>query len=158
MAKVVLENISKMFGNVEAVKNFDLTVEDKEFVILVGPSGCGKSTALRMVAGLEEPTTGTIYIGDRAVNDLPPKDRDIAMVFQEYALYPHMSVYKNMAFALKLRKFPKEEIDQRVTMGLGDPGDSESSRPEAEAAFRRTASEGRRGKGHCPQASRFSLR
>ncbi len=114
MAKVVLENISKMFGNVEAVKNFDLTVEDKEFAILVGPSGCGKSTALRMIAGLEEPTQGMIYIGDRAVNDLPPKDRDIAMVFQEYALYPHMSVYKNMAFGLKLRKFPKDEIDQRV--------------------------------------------
>ncbi len=114
MAKVVLENISKSFGNVEAVKNFDLTVEDKEFAILVGPSGCGKSTALRMVAGLEEPTSGTIYIGDREVNDLPPKDRDIAMVFQEYALYPHMSVFKNMAFGLKLRKFPKSEIDQRV--------------------------------------------
>ena len=114
MARVVLENISKMFGNVEAVKNLNLTVEDKEFAILVGPSGCGKSTALRMIAGLEEPTQGMIYIGDRAVNDLPPKDRDIAMVFQEYALYPHMSVYKNMAFALRLRKFPKEEIDQRV--------------------------------------------
>ena len=114
MAKVVLENISKSFGTVEAVRDFNLTVEDKEFAILVGPSGCGKSTALRMVAGLEEPTTGTIYIGDRAVNDLPPKDRDIAMVFQEYALYPHMSVYKNMAFGLKLRKFPKSEIDQRV--------------------------------------------
>jgi multiple sugar transport system ATP-binding protein len=114
MAKVVLEGVSKMFGNVEAVKNFDLTVEDKEFAILVGPSGCGKSTALRMIAGLEEPTQGMIYIGDRAVNDLPPKDRDIAMVFQEYALYPHMSVYKNMAFGLKLRKFPKDEIDQRV--------------------------------------------
>ena len=115
MAKVVLENISKMFGNVEAVKNLNLTVEDKEFTILVGPSGCGKSTALRMIAGLEEPTRGAIYIGDRAVTDLPPKDRDIAMVFQEYALYPHMSVYKNMAFALKLRKFPKDEIDRRVT-------------------------------------------
>jgi multiple sugar transport system ATP-binding protein len=114
MAKVVLENISKMFGDVEAVKSFDLTVEDKEFTILVGPSGCGKSTALRMIAGLEEPTQGVIYIGDRAVNDLPPKDRDIAMVFQEYALYPHMPVYKNMAFGLKLRKFPKDEIDQRV--------------------------------------------
>ncbi len=114
MAKVVLENVSKMFGNVEAVKNFDLTVEDKEFAILVGPSGCGKSTALRMIAGLEEPTRGMIYIGDQAVNDLPPKDRDIAMVFQEYALYPHMSVYKNMAFGLKLRKFLKDEIDQRV--------------------------------------------
>jgi multiple sugar transport system ATP-binding protein len=109
-----LENVSKSFGNVQAVKDFNLTVEDKEFAILVGPSGCGKSTALRMIAGLEEPTTGTIYIGDRAVNDLPPKDRDIAMVFQEYALYPHMTVYKNMAFGLKLRKFPKEEIDRRV--------------------------------------------
>jgi multiple sugar transport system ATP-binding protein len=114
MAKVILESVSKNFGMVEAVKNFNLKVEDKEFAILVGPSGCGKSTALRMVAGLEEPTTGNIYIGDRAVNDLPPKDRDIAMVFQEYALYPHMSVYKNMAFGLKLRKFPKSEINQRV--------------------------------------------
>jgi multiple sugar transport system ATP-binding protein len=114
MAKVVLENICKMFGNVEAVKNFNLTVADKEFAVLVGPSGCGKSTALRMIAGLEEPTSGTLHIGDRVVNDLPPKDRDIAMVFQEYALYPHMTVYKNMAFGLKLRKFPKEEIDQRV--------------------------------------------
>jgi multiple sugar transport system ATP-binding protein len=98
MAKVILENVSKSFGAVEAVKNFNLTIENMEFAILVGPSGCGKSTALRMIAGLEEPTTGNIYIGDRAVNDLPPKDRDIAMVFQEYALYPHMSVYKNMAF------------------------------------------------------------
>ena len=114
MAKVVLEGIGKMFGNVEAVKDFNLTIEDKEFCILVGPSGCGKSTALRMIAGLEEPSKGMIYIGDRAVNDLPPKDRDIAMVFQEYALYPHMSVYKNMAFGLKLRKFPKAEIEQRV--------------------------------------------
>jgi multiple sugar transport system ATP-binding protein len=114
VARVILEGISKTFGNVEAVKDFDLTVEDKEFAILVGPSGCGKSTALRMIAGLEEPTTGNIYIGDRAVNDLPPKDRDVAMVFQEYALYPHMSVHKNMAFGLKLRKFPRSEIDQRV--------------------------------------------
>jgi len=114
MARVILENISKNFGTVQAVRDFNLTVEDKEFVILVGPSGCGKSTALRMIAGLEEPTKGNIYIGDRAVNDLPPKDRDIAMVFQEYALYPHMSVYKNMAFGLKLRKFPKSEIEQRV--------------------------------------------
>ncbi len=114
MARVVLESVSKSFGNVEAVKDFNLTVEDKEFAILVGPSGCGKSTALRMIAGLEEPTAGMIHIGEREVNDLPPKDRDIAMVFQEYALYPHMSVYKNMAFGLKLRKFPREEIDQRV--------------------------------------------
>jgi len=125
MAKVILENISKNFGTVQAVRDFNLTVEDKEFAILVGPSGCGKSTALRMVAGLEEPTTGIIYIGDRAVTDLPPKDRDIAMVFQEYALYPHMSVYKNMAFGLKLRKFPKNEIGQRVReaseiLGIGE--------------------------------------
>ncbi len=114
MARVILENISKNFGMVQAVKDLNLTVEDKEFAILVGPSGCGKSTALRMVAGLEEPSAGNIYIGDRMVNDLPPKDRDIAMVFQEYALYPHMSVYRNMAFGLKLRKFRREEIDQRV--------------------------------------------
>jgi multiple sugar transport system ATP-binding protein len=114
MARVVLENVCKNFGTVEAVKNFNLTVEDKEFTILVGPSGCGKSTALRMIAGLEEPTSGKIYIGDRSVNDLPPKHRDIAMVFQEYALYPHMSAYKNMAFGLKLRKFQKNEIDKRV--------------------------------------------
>lgn len=114
MAKVILENISKNFGTVQALKDFNLEVEDKEFAILVGPSGCGKSTALRIIAGLEEPSTGKIYIGDRLVNDLPPKDRDIAMVFQEYALYPHMTVYKNMAFGLKLRKFPKEEIDRRV--------------------------------------------
>ena len=114
MAKVVLDNVTKNFGTVQAVMDFNLTVQDKEFAILVGPSGCGKSTVLRMIAGLEEPTSGTIYIGDRAVTDLPPKDRDIAMVFQEYALYPHMSVYKNMAFGLKLRKFPKVEIDQRV--------------------------------------------
>jgi multiple sugar transport system ATP-binding protein len=114
MARVILDNVSKKFGAVEAVMNFSLAVEDREFVILVGPSGCGKSTVLRMIAGLEEPTGGSIYIGERLVNDLPPKDRDIAMVFQEYALYPHMSVYKNMAFGLKLRKFPKQEIDRRV--------------------------------------------
>lgn len=114
MARVILKEVSKKFGTVQAVKDFNLTVEDKEFTILVGPSGCGKSTALRMIAGLEEPDTGTISIGDRIVNELPPKDRDIAMVFQEYALYPHMSVYKNMAFGLKLRKFPRNEIDQRV--------------------------------------------
>lgn len=114
MARVVLEDISKHFGPIQAVRDFNLTVEDKEFTILVGPSGCGKSTVLRMIAGLEEPSTGKIYIGGRIVNDLPPKDRDIAMVFQEYALYPHMTVYKNMAFGLKLRRFPKEEIDRRV--------------------------------------------
>ncbi len=114
MARVVLENVSKHFGEVIAVHNADLVIDDQEFVVLVGPSGCGKSTLLRMVAGLEEPTTGNIYIGDRLVNDVPPKDRDIAMVFQNYALYPHMDVYNNMAFGLKLRRFPKAEIDRRV--------------------------------------------
>jgi len=114
MAQVTLEKVSKMFDQVTAVRDVNLTISDKEFVVLVGPSGCGKSTTLRMVAGLEEITSGTIRIGERVVNDVPPKDRDIAMVFQNYALYPHMSVYDNMAFGLKLRKFPKQEIQQRV--------------------------------------------
>jgi multiple sugar transport system ATP-binding protein len=114
MASVFLEKVCKSFGNVEAVKDFNLEIQDKEFTILVGPSGCGKSTTLRMVAGLEEVTKGRIYIGDRLVNNLPPKDRDIAMVFQDYGLYSHMTVYKNMAFGLKLRKFQKPEINQRV--------------------------------------------
>jgi multiple sugar transport system ATP-binding protein len=114
MAQVTLEQVTKMFDQVTAVRDVNLTVNDKEFVVLVGPSGCGKSTTLRMVAGLEEITGGTIKIGERVVNDVPPKDRDIAMVFQNYALYPHMSVYDNMAFGLKLRKFPKQEIQQRV--------------------------------------------
>jgi len=115
MANVTLTNVSKIYpGDVKAVDSVNLEIRDKEFLVLVGPSGCGKSTTLRMVAGLEEISDGTISIGDRVVNDVPPKDRDIAMVFQNYALYPHMSVYKNMAFGLKLRKFPKAEIDKRV--------------------------------------------
>jgi multiple sugar transport system ATP-binding protein len=115
MARVVLENVSKIYpGDVHAVKSISLEITDKEFVVLVGPSGCGKSTTLRMIAGLEEISDGAIFIGDRKVNDVPPKDRDIAMVFQNYALYPHMSVYKNLAFGLKLRKYPKAEIEQRV--------------------------------------------
>ncbi len=115
MARVELRNVKKIYpGNVEAVKNANLVVEDKEFVVLVGPSGCGKSTTLRMIAGLEEISEGEIYIGDTLVNDVPPKNRDIAMVFQNYALYPHMTVYKNMAFGLMLRKYPKKEIDRRV--------------------------------------------
>lgn len=114
MAQVLLKNITKRYGNVTAVDNISLDIKDKEFIVLVGPSGCGKSTTLRMVAGLEEISDGTITIGDTVVNDVPPKDRDIAMVFQNYALYPHMDVYNNMAFGLKLRKFPKNEIDQRV--------------------------------------------
>lgn len=115
MAEVVLDKVSKIYpGQVVAVNDVDLQVRDEEFIVLVGPSGCGKTTTLRMVAGLEEITEGTVRIGDRVVNDVPPKDRDIAMVFQNYALYPHMTVYKNMAFALKLRKFPKRQIDERV--------------------------------------------
>jgi len=114
MAEVILERVTKKFGDLVAVNSMDLQVEDREFVVLVGPSGCGKTTTLRMIAGLEEVTGGKIYIGDRLVNDVPPKDRDIAMVFQNYALYPHMNVYNNMAFGLRLRKFPKKEIDRRV--------------------------------------------
>ncbi len=115
MAQVVLENVTKVYpGGILAVKDMYLTVADEEFVVLVGPSGCGKSTTLRMIAGLEDITSGTVSIGGRTVNDVPPKDRDIAMVFQNYALYPHMTVYKNMAFGLKLRKTPKAEIRQRV--------------------------------------------
>jgi multiple sugar transport system ATP-binding protein len=114
MAQVVLKDLNKKYDEVHAVKDVNLHIRDKEFVVLVGPSGCGKSTTLRMVAGLEEITAGEIAIGDRIVNDLPPKDRDIAMVFQNYALYPHMTVYDNMAFGLKMRKFPKAEIEKRV--------------------------------------------
>jgi multiple sugar transport system ATP-binding protein len=114
MAEVTLENVVKKFDRVTVVQDVNLTVKDREFIVLVGPSGCGKSTTLRMVAGLEEITSGTIRIDNRVVNDVSPKDRDIAMVFQNYALYPHMSVYDNMAFGLKLRKFPKDEIRQRV--------------------------------------------
>ncbi len=115
MANVTLKNIKKIYDkNVVAVQEFNLEIADKEFVVLVGPSGCGKSTTLRMIAGLEEISEGELYIGDRLVNDVAPKDRDIAMVFQNYALYPHMTVYENMAFALKLRKTPKKEIDKKV--------------------------------------------
>ncbi|HEX7587253.1 MAG TPA: ABC transporter ATP-binding protein, partial [Anaerolineae bacterium] len=114
MAGVNYDHVTKQFGEVKAVNNLSVQVEDKEFLVLVGPSGCGKTTALRLLAGLEEVTEGEIKIGDRVVNDVAPKDRDIAMVFQSYALYPHMSVYDNMAFGLRLRKTPKSEIDRRV--------------------------------------------
>ncbi|MBP1890402.1 multiple sugar transport system ATP-binding protein [Clostridium moniliforme] len=115
MASVVLDHVYKIYpGDVVAVKDFNLKIEDKEFIVFVGPSGCGKSTTLRMIAGLEEISKGSLYIGDKLVNDVEPKERDIAMVFQSYALYPHMTVYDNMAFGLKLRKLPKEEIDKKV--------------------------------------------
>ncbi|MEE1049001.1 MAG: sn-glycerol-3-phosphate ABC transporter ATP-binding protein UgpC [Clostridia bacterium] len=115
MASLSLKNITKTYtGGFTAVTDFNLDIEDKEFIIFVGPSGCGKSTTLRMIAGLEEITEGELYIGDQMVNDVVPKDRDIAMVFQNYALYPHMTVYENMAFGLKLRKVPKDEIKRKV--------------------------------------------
>src|SRR5881227_1935391 len=114
MAEVALRNVSKKYDDVEAVRNVNLDIPDKEFVVLVGPSGCGKSTTLRMIAGLEEVTEGEILIGGNVVNDVPPKDRDIAMVFQNYALYPHMTVFENMSFGLRLRRTPKAEIRARV--------------------------------------------
>lgn len=114
MASVTYDHVYKRFGDMVAVNDMNIHIEDKEFLVLVGPSGCGKTTALRLLAGLEEISEGQIYIGDRVVNDVAPKDRDIAMVFQSYALYPHLSVYDNMAFGLKLRKVPKEEIKRRV--------------------------------------------
>ena len=115
MASLSLKNINKTYDNgFVAVKNFNLEIEDKEFIIFVGPSGCGKSTTLRMIAGLEDITSGELWIGDKLVNDVEPKDRDIAMVFQNYALYPHMTIYDNIAFGLKLRKTPKHEIDKLV--------------------------------------------
>src|SRR3972149_5348584 len=114
MASVTYEHVTKRFGDVVAIQDLDIQIEDKGFLVLVGPSGCGKTTALRLLAGLEELTEGTIRIGERVVNDLAPKDRDIAMVFQSYALYPHMSVFENMAFGLKLRHMPQVEIKRRV--------------------------------------------
>ena len=114
MARVVIRNLNKKFNEVHAVKGVNLEIRDREFVVLVGPSGCGKTTTLRMVAGLESITSGEVLIGDTIVNELPPMDRDIAMVFQNYALYPHMSVYDNMAFGLKMRRFARPEIDRRV--------------------------------------------
>ena len=113
MASISCRHVKKVYpGNVVAVPDFSLEIADKEFIVFVGPSGCGKSTTLRMIAGLEEISGGEMYIGDRLINDVPPKDRDIAMVFQNYALYPHMTVYENMAFSLKLKKVPKDGIDR----------------------------------------------
>jgi multiple sugar transport system ATP-binding protein len=118
MAKVILKNVYKKYepnrGGITAVSDFNLVIEDREFLVLLGPSGCGKTTTLRMIAGLEDITAGEIYIGDRIINEVHPKDRDIAMVFQNYALYPHMTIFDNMAFGLKLRKMPKNEIRHRV--------------------------------------------
>jgi multiple sugar transport system ATP-binding protein len=134
LANVILKDIKKIYEkDVVAVDDFNLEIADKEFIVLVGPSGCGKSTTLRMIAGLETITSGELYIGDALVNDVAPKDRDIAMVFQNYALYPHMNVYENMAFALRLRKTPKSEIDSKVREAAGILGITEllKRRPKA---------------------------
>jgi multiple sugar transport system ATP-binding protein len=125
MASVTYDHVTKRFGEMTAVDNLDIKVDDKEFLVLVGPSGCGKTTALRCLAGLEEITDGKILIGDRVVNDVAPKDRDIAMVFQSYALYPHLSVFDNMAFGLKLRKVPRDQIKKRVEKAAGTLGITE---------------------------------
>jgi len=133
MADVVLKNVDKRFDRNTVVRNVNLEISDREFVVLVGPSGCGKSTTLRMIAGLEEVTSGEIHIDGNRVNDVPPKDRDIAMVFQNYALYPHMTVYENMAFGLKLRKYPRSEIEARVneTAGILGIGHLLARKPKA---------------------------
>ena len=125
MASVSLRGVKKSYADLQVIHGVDCEIADGELLVLVGPSGCGKSTLLRMIAGLERITGGQVAIGERVVNDLEPKDRDIAMVFQNYALYPHMNVYENMSFGLKLKKTPKAEIDQRVrgaatTLGLGE--------------------------------------
>ena len=114
MSTVSLIQLNKNFKEISAVSDFDMFIEDKEFVVLVGPSGCGKSTTLRMIAGLEDITSGTVKIDDRIINNVHPKDRDIAMVFQNYALYPHMNVFKNISFGLRARKYPKNEIELKI--------------------------------------------
>ena len=158
MAEVSLRNVVKRFDNVEVVRNISLDIPDNEFVVLVGPSGCGKSTTLRMIAGLEEISAGDIYIGGEVVNDLPPKDRDIAMVFQNYALYPHMSVFENMSFGLKLRKFPKDEIKKRVDHAARILDITELARPQAQGAVRRAAPARGDGPRHRAQSESVPVR
>ena len=136
MSTVTFEGVTKKYGDVTAVDDLNLEIQDGEFMVLVGPSGCGKTTSLRMIAGLEEITAGTLRIGDKVVNDVAPKDRDIAMVFQSYALYPHMTVYDNLAFGLKLRKVPKADIDKRVQEAAGDPRPRQAPQPQAQGAVR----------------------
>ena len=153
MARVIFQNVTKLYGGnpVPAVNDLSMEVEDQEFLVLVGPSGCGKSTAMRMVAGLEEITGGQIIIGDRVVNDLPPKDRDVAMVFQSYALYPHMSVYDNLAYPLKLRKVPKDRARPARAGGGAHARHRAVPRPQAEGALRRSAPARRARPRHRPQ-------
>ena len=158
MAEVALRNVVKRFDNVEVVRNISLDIPDNEFVVLVGPSGCGKSTTLRMIAGLEEISAGDIYIGGEIVNDLPPKDRDIAMVFQNYALYPHMSVFENMSFGLKLRKFPKDEIKQARRPRRAHSRHHRAARSQAEGAVRRPAPARGHGPRHRAQSESVPVR
>ena len=149
MAEVQLEKVSKIYPNgLPAVSNLDLDVAEGEFMVLVGPSGCGKTTALRMVAGLEDITSGTLRIGGRVVNDLAPKDRDVAMVFQNYALYPHMTVAENIGFALKLRKVPKDELNRKVKDAARAARPDRLARTQAGPAVRWPAPAGRDGPGH----------
>ena len=139
MASVGIRDVKKAFGTTQVIHGVDISIADGEFVVLVGPSGCGKSTLLRMIAGLENITGGEIRIGDRVVNNVPPKERDIAMVFQNYALYPHMTVAANMGFSLKLRSAPKTEIDQRVRSRCRHPRAEAAARPLSAPALRRPA-------------------
>jgi multiple sugar transport system ATP-binding protein len=141
MAEIALENVSKVYGDgTHAVSDLSLEIRDGELMVLVGPSGCGKTTALRMVAGLEDITSGTVRIGERVVNTLPPKDRDLAMVFQNYALYPHMSAYDNMAFGLKMRSIPKAEIGRTSTPSCGSRCGRRSRASSATCRRRRSTS------------------
>ena len=158
MAEVSLRKIVKRYDEVEAVRGIDLDIADHEFVVLVGPSGCGKSTTLRMIAGLEDITDGEIFIGGDVVNDVPPKDRDIAMVFQNYALYPHMTVEQNMSFGLRLKKYPKAEIRKRVDEAARHPGHQRATRPQAQAAVRRPAPACRHGPRHRAQPQGVPVR
>ena len=152
MATLKFKDINKIYDNkFQAVFDFNLDVNDHEFIVFVGPSGCGKTTTLRMVAGLEEITSGELYINNRLVNDIAPKDRDIAMVFQSYALYPHMTVYDNMAFGLKLRKIPKEEIERRVNEAAAITSGLEHlySKPSSKSTFWWSKTTGCFRKSHC---------
>ena len=155
MAEIVLEHITKRFPDGSlAVNDFNLDIRDGEFVILVGPSGCGKSTTLNMIAGLEDITSGELLIGGKVVNSKSPKDRDIAMVFQSYALYPHMTVRENMGFALKLAKTPKDVINQKVEEAAQDPRPDPVSGPQAGQPVRRPAAAGGDGPGDRPRSGR----
>ena len=153
MAQVTLQKVRKVYANgYEAVKSIDLDIHDGEFMVLVGPSGCAKSTTLRMIAGLEDITSGDLFIGERKVNDLPPSKRNVAMVFQDYALYPHMTVYENMAYGLRIRKLSKDEIHQRVTNAAHDAGACRAPRAETQSAFRWPETAGGGGSHPRPRA------